>query len=65
MRCTMIKKYYVLALASLVMIPVVTIAGAMASIAIDPEIAVRYGHYERDFRILNQIKSGLILRPLP
>jgi hypothetical protein len=57
----MIKKYYVLAIVSLILIPAVTIAGATIAILIDPEIAVHSANYERNFRILNQLKSGLIL----
>jgi hypothetical protein len=57
----MIKKYYVLAIVSLVLIPVVTMVGATIAILIDPEIAVHYANYERNFRILNQLKLGVIL----
>jgi hypothetical protein len=57
----MIKKYHVLAMVLLVLIPAVTMVGAMASILIDPEIAVHYANYERNFRLLNQVKLGLIL----
>jgi hypothetical protein len=57
----MIMKYHVLAMVLLVLIPAVTMVGAMASILIDPEIAVHYANYERNFRLLNQVKLGLIL----
>jgi hypothetical protein len=57
----MIKKYYVLAIVSLILIPAVTMVGATIAILIDPEIAVHYANYERNFRILNQVKLGLLL----
>ena len=57
----MIKKYYVFAIASLLLIPVVTMLSATASIAINPEIAVHTANYERNFRFLNQVKAGLLL----
>jgi hypothetical protein len=56
-----IKKYYVLAIVSLVLIPAVTMAGAMIAVLINPEIAVHYANYERNFRILNQLKLGVML----
>jgi hypothetical protein len=57
----MIKKYYVLAIVSLILIPAVTMVGATTAILIDPEIAVHYANYERNFRILNQLKLGVML----
>jgi hypothetical protein len=57
----MIKKYYVLAIVSLILIPAVTMMGATIAILIDPEIAVHYANYERNFRILNQLKLGVML----
>src|SRR5882672_9828624 len=57
----MIKKYYILAIVSLLTIPVVTMVGATIAILIDPEIAVHTSNYERNFRLLNQVKLGLIL----
>ena len=57
----MIKKYYVLAIVSLLMIPAVAMVGATIAILIDPEISAGYANYERNFRLLNQIKTGLIL----
>jgi hypothetical protein len=57
----MIKKNYILTIVSLLAIPVVTVVGATIAILIDPEIAVHSANYERNFRILNQLKSGLIL----
>ena len=58
---TMIKKYYVLAIVSLILIPAVTMMGATIAILIDPEIAVHYANYERNFRILNQLKLAVML----
>lgn len=55
----MIKKYYVLAIVSLILIPAVTMVGATVALLIDPEIAVHYANYERNFRILNQLKLGV------
>jgi hypothetical protein len=57
----MIKKYYVLSMVSLILIPAVTIVGATIAILIDPEIAVHYANYERNFRILNQLKLAVML----
>ncbi len=57
----MIKKYYILAIVSLLTIPVVTMVGATIAILIDPEIAVHSANYERNFRLLNQLKLGLLL----
>src|SRR3954469_12635157 len=57
----MIKKYYVLAIVSLILIPAVTMVGATIAILINPEIAVHYANYERNFRILNQLKLGAML----
>jgi len=56
-----IKKNYILAIVSLLMIPVVTMVGATIAILIDPEIAVHSANYERNFRLLNQLKLGLML----
>jgi hypothetical protein len=61
---TMIKKYYVLSIASLILIPAVTMVGATIAILIDPEIAVHSANYERNFRILNQLKLGVMLAAL-
>jgi len=57
----MIKKNYILAVVSLLTIPVVTIVGVTIATLIDPEIAVHSANYERNFRLLNQLKVGLIL----
>jgi hypothetical protein len=57
----MIKKNYILTIVSLLAIPVVTVVGATIAILIDPEIAAHSANYERNFRLLNQLKSGLIL----
>jgi hypothetical protein len=57
----MIKKYYVLAIVSLVLIPAVTMLGVIASVLINPEIAAGYANYERNFRLLKQVKLGLLL----
>jgi hypothetical protein len=56
-----IKKYYVLAIVSLILIPAVTMVGATIAVLINPEIAVHYANYERNFRILNQLKLGVML----
>jgi len=57
----MIKKNYILAIVSLLAIPVVTMAGGTIAILIDPEIAVHSANYERNFRLLNQLKFGVML----
>src|SRR3954469_10136799 len=58
---TVIKKYSVLAIVSLILIPAVTMAGATIAVLINPEIAVHYANYERNFRILNQLKVVVML----
>jgi len=57
----MIKKNYILTIVSLLAIPAVTMVGATIALLIDPEIAVHYANYERNFRILNQLKLGIML----
>lgn len=53
-----------LAFASFLLIPVVTLLGAMLVIFIDPEIAVRTANYERNYRLLNSLKTILLLLTL-
>ncbi len=54
----MLKKYYVLAIAAFLMIPVVTVIGGMLVTSINPEIAASYPHYyTRIYRLLDLAKS--------
>ena len=57
----MLKKSYILAMVSLLAIPVATMAGGTIAILIDPEIAVHSANYERNFRLLNQLKLAVML----
>jgi hypothetical protein len=49
----MFKKYYVLAIFSFLLIPVVTISGGRLFQLIDPDIALHYPNYVRNSRILD------------
>lgn len=60
----MVKKYYLLAIASYFSIPVVILLGAAVAIFIDPEIAARYPNYERNYRLLSMAKNLAFLLPL-
>ena len=60
----MLKKYYVVALASLLLIPVVTLLGATLVIFINPEIAAKYPNYERNFQLLTLAKNLLLFATL-
>lgn len=54
----MLKKHYVLAIASFLMIPVVTVIGGMLSSSINPEIAARYpNYYTRIYRLLDLARN--------
>ena len=57
----MFKRSYVLAIASLLMIPAVTVLGGWLINSIDPEIAAGFPNYERNFRLLNLAKHLSIL----
>ncbi|MFN8009133.1 MAG: hypothetical protein U0V70_19315 [Terriglobia bacterium] len=57
----MLKKYYLFALATLALIPVVTIAGMTLVIFINPEIAVKTSNYVRNFHLLNLLKHLLMI----
>jgi hypothetical protein len=56
----MSRKHYLLALAVLLSIPVVTILGGWLAIAIDPEIARGHANYARDFRLLSLLKISVM-----
>jgi hypothetical protein len=56
-----IKKQSVIALAVVVLIPVVVITGGMLSNLIDPEIAARHPHYSRNFQLLSMLKHTIFL----
>jgi len=57
----MIKKHYIFAIGSLLLIPAVTILGVIASTLINPEWAVRTANYERNYRLLDMARSGVLL----
>jgi hypothetical protein len=52
----MLKKYYVLAIVSILLIPVVTVLGGMLTNFINPEIAAGHPNYQRNYRILDMVK---------
>ena len=54
------RRYYVLALVALLLIPVATFAGAQLSFAINPEIAAGSPDYVRTFRLLTLAKNVLL-----
>jgi hypothetical protein len=58
---SIIKKTQVLAFASFLLIPVVMVLGGMLVIFIDPEIALRTANYERNYQLLNSLKTVLLL----
>src|ERR1700692_4585981 len=53
----MLKKNYVLAIASFLMIPVVTVMGGMLVSSINPEIAAGYSNYTRIYRLLDLARN--------
>jgi len=56
-----IKKTYILAIGSLLLLPAVTILGVAASTLINPEWAVRTANYESNYRLLDMVRSGVLL----
>ena len=60
----MIKKTYILAIASLLLLPAVTILGVAASALINPEWALRTANYERNYRLLDMVRAGVLLATL-
>ena len=60
----MFKRPYVLVIVPFLMIPAVTVLAPMLINLIDPEIAVRYPNYERNFRLLSLAKSLSMLAVL-
>ena len=61
---TMIKKLNLLAIASLLLIPAVTILGVAVSTFINPEWAVRTSDYVRNYHLLDMARSGVLLATL-
>ena len=57
----MLKRPYALAIVSLFMIPAVTVVGGMLINFINPEFAAGSSNYERNFRLLSQVKTLSIL----
>ncbi|HTN73332.1 MAG TPA: hypothetical protein VMO00_19785 [Methylomirabilota bacterium] len=60
----MFKRPYVLAIVSFLMIPAVTVLGGLLINSIDPEIAVRFPNYERNYRLLTLVKTLSMLAGL-
>jgi hypothetical protein len=53
----MLKKHYVLAIASFLLIPVVIVMGGMLFSSINPEIAAGYPNYTRIYRLLDLARN--------
>ena len=53
----MFKKYYLFAVASFFLIPVVVLSGGIIFVLINPEIAAGYPNYERNYRLLDLARS--------
>src|SRR6266511_2355174 len=60
----MLKRPYVLAIVSFLMIPAVTVLAGMLINSINPEIAARTSNYERNFRLLSLAKTVSMLAVL-
>lgn len=60
----MTRKPYVLAIAALLLMPVVVVLGGPLFNAIDPEIAARHADYERNYRLLEHAKTLTLLAML-
>ena len=60
----MLKRPYVLAIVSFLMIPAVTVLGGMAINFINPEIAAGHANYERNFWLLSLAKNLSMLAGL-
>src|SRR5712692_1572992 len=53
----MLRKHYVLAIASFLMIPVVTVMGGILFSSINPEIAAGHPNYTRVYRLLDLARN--------
>ncbi len=60
----MFKKYYVLAIVSFLLIPVISILGAMLFNSINPEIAAGHPNYGRNYRLLDLARNLSLLSAL-
>jgi hypothetical protein len=60
----MFKKHYILAIVSFLSIPAVTVLGALLFISINPEIAAGHPNYERNYWLLDQVKTLCMLAVL-
>lgn len=60
----MFRKPGTLAILSLLLMPLVSIAGAMLAFSIDPEIATRSANYERNYMLLDAMRSACLLATL-
>ena len=56
----MFKKYYVIAIASFLLMPAVTVLGGILFNSINPEIAAGYSNYVRNYWLLHQVKIFLM-----
>ncbi len=57
----MAKKYYFLAVVALLLIPVASMLGGTLAIAINPEFAAGHANYVRNYRLLAQAKTFVML----
>jgi hypothetical protein len=53
----MVKKHYLLGVASFLLIPAVVLLGATLTNSINPEIAAGHANYERNWRLLQLVKT--------
>lgn len=60
----MTKRHHLQALACYLAIPVVLIAGGLLFSLIDPELARGHDNYERNYRLLELVRSGALLAVL-
>ena len=58
------KKQLVVALALILLIPVIVMAGGTLSNLINPEIAARSSNYARNFHLLSMLKMGILFASL-
>ena len=60
----MFRKPGALAILSLLLIPVISVFGVVLANTIDPEIALRSSNYERNYMLLNALRSACLLATL-
>jgi hypothetical protein len=59
-----VKKYYLLAIASYLLIPAVVLLGGTIFSSINPEIAAGYPNYERNYRLLELARTPTLVDSL-